>query len=113
MIEDVAQEIYKFRDSRDWKQFHNPKDLAISLSLEAAELLENFQWSSSDEAVLKRLEHIKEELADVFIYSILFADSIGVKSTDLGDMILKKVNMNNQKYPVTKSFGKKEKYTEL
>lgn len=106
----VIEEILKFRDEREWKQYHNPKDLAISLSLEAAELLENFQWSSSEEAVNKRLSCIEEELADVLIYSVLFADAVDL---DLNEIIVKKLSMNNKKYPIKKAFGKKEKYTEL
>lgn len=110
MDERIIKEIVKFRDERGWAQFHNPKDLAISLSLEVAELLENFQWSSSEEAVVKRMLSIREELADVLIYSVLFAEAVGL---DLDEIILEKLNMNSKKYPVDKAFGKKEKYTEL
>ncbi|AFM00039.1 MULTISPECIES: nucleotide pyrophosphohydrolase [Desulfitobacterium] len=110
MDERIIAEILKFRDERGWKQYHNPKDLAISLSLEVAELLENFQWSSSEEAVSKRIPNIREELADVLIYSVLFAEAVGL---DLNDIIMEKLSMNNQKYPIEKAFGKKEKYTEL
>ena len=76
-----------FRDERNWSQFHNPKDLALSLTLEAAELLELFQWKDSDEAVSVNRERMKEELADVLLYSILFADRLGF---DLDDIILSK-----------------------
>ena len=110
MDKQIIKEILKFRDDREWKQYHNPKDLAISLSLEVAELLENFQWSTSDEAVSKRISNIKEELADVMIYSVLFADAVGL---DIDVIIREKLNKNNSKYPVDKAFGKKEKYTEL
>ena len=106
----IIEEILKFRDERGWKQYHNPKDLAISLSLEVAELLENFQWSSSEEAVTKRMLSIKEELADVLIYSVLFAEAVGL---DLDEIIMEKVSTNKKKYPIEKAFGKKEKYTEL
>lgn len=101
--------VIEFRNQRDWKQYHNPKDLAISLSLEAAELLENFQWSTSEEAIEKRIAGIKEELADVLIYSILLAESL---SLNLDEIILEKLNMNSNKYPIEKAFGRKEKYTE-
>lgn len=106
----IIEEILKFRDERGWKQYHNPKDLAISLSLEVAELLENFQWSSSEEAVAKRILCIKEELADVLIYSVLFAEAVGL---DLDEIIMEKLSINKKKYPIDKAFGKKEKYTEL
>lgn len=110
MENNLINEILKFSEDRNWKQFHNPKDLAISISIEAAELLENFQWSSSEEAVNKKLYDIKEELADVLIYSVLLANSINV---DVNEIITSKLEKNNKKYPVDKAFGKKEKYTEL
>ncbi|MBR0599786.1 nucleotide pyrophosphohydrolase [Sinanaerobacter chloroacetimidivorans] len=110
MDDRIVNEILEFRDERGWKQYHNPKDLAISLSLEVAELLENFQWSSSEEAVAKRMLSIKEELADVLIYSVLFAEAVGL---DLDEIIMEKLSKNSKKYPVEKAFGKKEKYTEL
>jgi len=110
MEEKLVEMIIKFRDDRGWKQFHNPKDLAISLSLEVAELLEIFQWSSSEEALKKKMPKIKEELADVFIYAVLFAESTGL---NVGEIIMEKLSINNEKYPIEKAFGKKEKYTEL
>lgn len=110
MNQNTIKEILKFRDDRDWKQFHNPKDLVISLSLEASELLENFQWKSSEDAIEKNLENIKDELADVFIYSILLADQMNV---DIEDVIKNKLEKNQRKYPVEKSFGSNKKYNEL
>lgn len=110
MNKQIIDEVLKFRDDRDWKQFHNPKDLAISLSIEVAELLENFQWSSSEEPVSKRLKDIREELADVLIYSILFADAVDL---NIEEIIREKLTLNNNKYPVEKAIGKKDKYTEL
>ena len=110
MDDRIIKEILKFCDERGWQQYHNPKDLAISLSLEVAELLENFQWSSSEEAVVKRMLSIKEELADVLIYSVLFAEAVGL---DLDEIIMEKLSKNSKKYPIEKAFGKKEKYTEL
>ncbi|MFB0918501.1 MAG: nucleotide pyrophosphohydrolase [Clostridiaceae bacterium] len=106
----LIKEILKFSEERNWKQYHNPKDLAISISLEASELLENFQWSSSEESIEKKLDNVKDELADVLIYSILFADSINV---DINQIITEKLEKNSIKYPIDKAFGKKEKYTEL
>jgi len=110
MNNDLKMRITKFRDDRDWAQFHNPKDLAISLSLEAAELLENFQWVSSEEALQNNMEQIKDELADVLILSILLSDVIGV---NLDEIIDEKLKKNEDKYPVDKAQGRKEKYTEL
>lgn len=77
MTEETIKQILKFRDDRDWKQFHNPKDLAISISLEAAELLEVFQWSGTDVSNEGKQEKIKEELADVLNYCVLMAKSGG------------------------------------
>ena len=99
-----------FRDERNWSQFHNPKDLALSLTLEAAELLELFQWKDSDEAVSVNRERMKEELADVLLYSILFADRLGF---DLDDIILSKLEKNGRKYPVELARDSKEKYDAL
>ncbi|WP_407272048.1 nucleotide pyrophosphohydrolase [Radiobacillus sp. PE A8.2] len=99
-----------FRDERDWGQFHNPKDLAISMSLEASEFLENFQWKSSEEAVAENMDNIKDELADVVIYSLLLADQLDI---DLGEAIVSKMEKNEQKYPVEKAKGSRSKYTEL
>lgn len=110
MEEKLTEMILDFRDERGWKQYHNPKDLAISLSLEVAELLENFQWSSSEEALEKKMSNIKEELADVFIYAVLFAESVNL---NVHEIIMEKLNINSEKYPVEKAFGKKDKYTEL
>lgn len=110
MTQDTINEVLKFRDDRNWKQFHNPKDLAISISLEAAELLEVFQWSAEDVKCEKKMDKIREELADVINYCILMAD---VCELDLDEIVRAKVRLNNQKYPVEKSFGSKAKYTEL
>lgn len=99
-----------FRDERNWSQFHNPKDLALSLTLEAAELLELFQWKDSDEAVSVNRERMKEELADVLLYSILFADRLGF---DLDDIILSMLEKNGRKYPVELAKDSKEKYDAL
>ena len=102
--------VKKFRDDRDWSQFHNPKDLAISINLEAAELLEIYQWSASDLYCLDKLDRVKEELADVLCYSILLADRYGL---DLDDIIQTKMKKNAEKYPVEKATGVSTKYTDL
>lgn len=110
MTEETIKQILKFRDDRDWKQFHNPKDLAISISLEAAELLEVFQWSGIDVSNEGKQEKIKEELADVLNYCVLMADACGL---DIDEIVQEKIRVNNDKYPVSKAKGKKEKYNKL
>ena len=99
-----------FRDERDWAQFHNPKDLAISLNLEATELLEIFQWSGDDLVCEDKLDRSREELGDVLCYSIFLADRCGL---DMDEIILEKMKKNGEKYPAQSAFGSKEKYTEL
>lgn len=111
MISKETMEIVTgFRDERDWAQFHNPKDLALSISLEAAELLEVFQWSGDDLICEDKLDKIKEELADVLCYSILMADRCGL---DMDEIIREKMKKNGTKYPAELSRGHKKKYTEL
>lgn len=110
MTQETIDQVLKFRDDRDWKQFHNPKDLAISISLEAAELLEIFQWSAEDVVCEGKMDKIREELADVVNYCILMADACGL---DLDEIVQEKIKRNNEKYPVEKAYGNKEKYTEL
>ena len=110
MNQETIDQILKFRDDRDWKQFHNPKDLAISISLEAAELLEEFQWSAEDVTCSDKIDKIKEELADVAIYCVLMADACGL---DLDEIIRQKIKRNEEKYPIEKSKGSKRKYTNL
>ena len=102
--------ILKFRDDRNWKQFHNPKDLAISLSLEASELLEVFQWSGTDLECKDKLGKVKEELADVLNYCVLLASAYNL---DIDQIMQDKVRQNEKKYPVEKAFGSSKKYTEL
>lgn len=95
-MKDLTEKINDFRDERNWRQFHNPKDLALSLSLEASELLENFQWVSAEEGVEKNRENIKDELADVFIYGLMMADDLDI---DMSEAILNKLKKNAEKYP--------------
>ena len=88
---DVLKEINQFRDERNWRQFHNEKDLSLSISLEAAELLELFQWKSSEEVVDTKRERLAEELADVLIYSYMLADNLDF---DINEIIRKKLVKN-------------------
>lgn len=108
--DETIARVLRFRDDRDWLQFHTPKDLAISLSLEAAELLEVFQWSGTDLRCGEKQDKIREELADVLSYCILMADVCGM---DLDEIMNEKVTKNEAKYPVEKARGRAEKYTEL
>ena len=110
MKQETVDMVLEFRDDRNWRQFHNPKDLAISISLEAAELLEVFQWSAGDLACEEKTDKIREELADVLNYCILMADACGL---DLDEIVQAKVRRNCEKYPVELAFGNKAKYTEL
>ncbi len=110
MLEELMKDIVKFRDDRNWSQYHNAKDLAISLTLEAAELLENFQWLDNEEAVNKNIENIKDELADIIIYSLLMSDRLNL---DLETIIRDKLQKNIAKYPVEKAYGSNKKYDEL
>lgn len=110
MNQETIDQILKFRDDRDWKQFHNPKDLAISISLEAAELLEVFQWSAEDVRCSDKIDKIKEELADVVNYCVLMADVCGL---DLDEIVREKIKRNEEKYPIEKSKVSKRKYTNL
>ena len=110
MKQETIDQVLKFRDDRNWKQFHNPKDLAISISLEAAELLEVFQWSAEDTVCTSKKDKIKEELADVLNYCILMADTCGL---DMDEIVQTKIKSNNEKYPVEKAKDSAKKYNEL
>ena len=110
MREETINKILKFRDDRDWKQFHNPKDLAISISLEAAELLEVFQWSGTDVSNEGKQDKIKEELADVVNYCVLMADACEL---DIDEILKEKIKINERKYPVEKAKGRSDKYDKL
>ncbi|RZJ85981.1 nucleotide pyrophosphohydrolase [Pedobacter psychrodurus] len=107
MTEELTAALLKFRDERDWAQFHNPKDLALALNIEAAELLELFLWKDASEA---NVDKIKEELADVFSYAILLAEKYKL---DIKEIILDKIQLNQAKYPVDKAKGSAKKYNEL
>ena len=109
-MKELMNRINQFRDDRDWRKFHNEKDLAISISLEASELLELFQWKNSEEVVESSLKEMKEELADVLIYSLMMADNLNL---DVDDIIKNKLDLNERKYPIEKSRGSNKKYNEL
>ena len=112
-MQDTIAKIRKFRDERDWKKFHDPKNLAVSISVEAAELLELFQWMSGEEATRyadENRERVSEEIADVAIYLIELADITGI---DIAQAIEAKLEKNAKKYPVDKSRGVWTKYSDL
>nr|WP_245345410.1 nucleotide pyrophosphohydrolase [Halobacillus andaensis] len=96
-MQEIINRINDFRDARDWRQYHNPKDLAISISIEAAELLEDFQWINSENALKKNKENIQEEIADVLIYSLMLCSDLDL---DVKDIVNEKLKKNAQKYPV-------------
>ncbi|MFA5826088.1 MAG: nucleotide pyrophosphohydrolase [Gallionellaceae bacterium] len=106
-ITELTELLIKFRDERNWAQFHNPKDLALALNIEAGELLETFLWKSSEQADIAQ---VKEELADVFAFAFLLAEQYGF---DVKQIVLEKIEKNALKYPVDKSKGVAKKYTEL
>jgi len=106
-IKEIIQELIKFRNERDWEQFHNPKDLALAINIEASELLELFLWKNADEA---DKEKVKEELADVFAFAFLLANKYKI---DVKEIVLEKIKKNGEKYPVAKAKGTAKKYDEL
>jgi NTP pyrophosphatase (non-canonical NTP hydrolase) len=106
-LKDLQKKLLDFRDERDWAQFHNAKDLALALSIEAAELNELFLWKKPEEA---NIEKIKDELADVFGYVLLLADKYNL---DVIEIMSSKIQKNAEKYPVDKAKGNAKKYNEL
>ncbi len=112
-LSSIIEKILKFRKERDWEKFHNPKNIAISISLESAELLENFQWGNLEESVKSALENkekISDEVADLLIYILYLCNDLGI---DFIDAIDKKIKKNNKKYPVERFKGKSNKYNKL
>jgi len=114
-MDDLVKAVLAFRDEREWKPFHNPKDLAISITLEAAELLEHFQWKSAGEvdALLRDEENrrrLGEEMADVLILLVSLADAVGL---DLLEVARAKLRTNAAKYPVARARGTARKYDEF
>lgn len=106
-LEELREAIVKFTQDRDWDQFHNGKDLALALSIEAAELNEAFLWKEASDV---KIEKVKEELADIFNYAILIADKYNL---DIKQIVLDKLQRNAEKYPVNKAYGSAKKYNEL
>ena len=106
-IEELRRAIVKFTQERDWDQFHNGKDLALALSIEAAELNEAFLWKKAEDV---NVEKVKEELADIFNYAILMADKYDL---DIQQIVMDKLKRNEEKYPVEKAYGNAKKYNEL
>ncbi len=112
-IHEITKKIIDFRDDRDWKQFHNPKDVALSMVLEAGEVMEHFQWKSKEEIeqyVISNKDEIGDELADVFYWVLLMAHDLDI---DILSSVERKMQKNNAKYPVEKAKGKHTKYNKL
>jgi len=103
-IDELLEQLRRFRDERDWAQFHNAKDLALALSIEAAELNEQFLWKSAEQA---DADKVREELADVLLYAFQLADKYG---WDIADLMREKMAQNAEKYPVDKARGNATKY---
>ncbi len=106
-IDQIIEALVSFREERDWAKYHTPKDLSLALSIESSELLECFLWKTDDEA---NITDVKEELADVFAYAFLLLDHYG---WDLTDIMMAKIALNKEKYPIEKSKGNAKKYNEL
>ena len=106
-IEEIIKELVKFRNERDWEQFHNPKDLALAINIEAGELMELFLWKDAEDA---NKEKVREELADIFSFAFLLADKYAF---DVKQIVLEKMKLNAEKYPVDKAKGTAKKYDEL
>jgi NTP pyrophosphatase (non-canonical NTP hydrolase) len=114
-IQELTKKVIRFRDARDWEQFHDPKNLAMGMAIECAELQELFLWRDAGEvkdllATTDGVERVSEELADVFVFLLYFADACGV---DLSEAVRRKLKINERKYPVEKSHSSHRKYTEL
>jgi dCTP diphosphatase len=105
-MKDIIDKLIKFRDDRNWKQFHTPENIAKSIVLEAAELLENFQWKNDSADI----ENIKDEIADIMTYCLYMCETYDL---DMKSIINEKMEKNENKYPVEKSFGKADKYNKL
>lgn len=105
-MKDVIKTLIKFRDDRNWEQFHTPENLAKSIVLEAAELLENFQWNNHNEDV----DNIKDEIADIMTYCLFMCEHY---KFDVKEIIIGKMEKNAKKYPVDKSYGKSDKYNKI
>lgn len=114
-LQEIKDKVLHFAQERDWEQFHSPKNLSMAISAEAAELMEHFLWttpeaSRTDLANPKLRSKVEEELADVFIFAIEFANMTGI---DISAIIEKKMRRNAEKYPVEKAKGRSDKYTDL
>lgn len=112
-IKDLQTQVIKFREARDWQQFHNPKDVSLSLVLEATELMEHFQWKNEQEVnsyVKKHKKEIGKELADSLYWVLLMFHDLDI---DLVKAFTEKMKENEKKYPIKKAKGKSKKYTEL
>lgn len=112
-LDTIQRKILAFRNARDWAQFHDPKNLAEALSIEAGELLENFLWKTTEQSrnlTAEELKNVKEELADIFIFLTYLSEEYKI---DLMAEVEKKITVNEEKYPVEKAKGSNRKYTEL
>jgi len=106
-MEEIIKELIKFRNDRDWEQFHNPKDLALAINVESGELLELFLWKKHEDA---DKEKVRDELADVFAYAFLLAEKYDF---NVKEIVMEKIKKNGEKYPVSKAKGTAKKYNEL
>ena len=105
-MKDVLKKLNSFRDERNWSQFHTAENLAKSISIEASELLENYQWGNDHADI----NNVKEEVADIFSYLLMFCDTLDI---DLVEESMKKIKKNEEKYPINKAYGNSKKYNKL
>ena len=109
-MDNLTKQLIEFRNERDWEQFHNPKDMALALSIEAAELAELFLWKNENESIMVSRERIAEELADVFSFAFLLAEKF---EFNVAEIVQNKIELNRKKYPIEKAKGKSDKYNQL
>lgn len=114
-LTEAMEALIKFRSERDWSKFHTPKNLSMSIAIEASELMEHFQWKTDEEvnqylSTPENLEKVKEEIADILSYILLLSNDLKI---DLNPTLLDKIEKNGEKYPVSKCKGKHNKYNEL
>jgi NTP pyrophosphatase (non-canonical NTP hydrolase) len=110
---EILEKLLIFRDQRDWKQFHNPKNLASSIVIEASELMEVFQWvesSKSEECAKKNIQRVSDEIADIMVYILYFCNDLGI---DIDKALEDKIATNDKRYPADKAKGNSKKYTEF
>ena len=112
-IQQLTRQLCEFRDARDWRQFHSPKDLAVAITAEAGELLQHFVWKSPEQSEVRVVERRAEVAAEMADIAILLLEMAEVSGISLGDAVAAKLALNNERYPVAKAHGSNQKYNEF